>query len=192
VQNNIVVNGGGTLTIDPGVTIRFNTGLLSVGGGTLVADGGSANGAILLTSPAASGAGQWQGVYLGSGSATLHYAIIEDAGSSNVVSGCCRSFGIGVDGGSVTLDHLVVRNNLQYGIEDRGSDTLTVSNSDITGNGVYGIFDSGGSGPVIATGNWWGSSTGPTNALLNPGGLGDAVSSGVSFVGWVLSAITNN
>ncbi len=61
----------------------------------------------------------------------------------------------------------------------------------IKGNTLAGLqVDSGGhSGTLDAENNWWGSSTGPTNAS-NPGGTGDAVvdpDNNVDFIPWLTS-----
>ncbi|PYU21471.1 MAG: hypothetical protein DMG30_17445 [Acidobacteria bacterium] len=61
----------------------------------------------------------------------------------------------------------------------------------IKGNSVAGLEAAAGghSGTLNAENNWWGSSTGPTNAS-NPGGTGDAVvdpDSNVDFTPWLTS-----
>jgi hypothetical protein len=43
---------------------------------------------------------------------------------------------------------------------------------------------------VNAVNNWWGSSTGPYHATLNPTGTGNAVSDGITFSPWTLSPNT--
>ena len=48
------------------------------------------------------------------------------------------------------------------------------------GEGLVGV----GSTLFDARFNWWGDASGPYHAVLNPGGLGDGVSDGVSFAPW--------
>ena len=52
--------------------------------------------------------------------------------------------------------------------------------------GVYRAADGDLTGTVDATYNWWGSSSGPYHATLNPGGTGDAVSDYVDFEPWLV------
>jgi hypothetical protein len=61
---------------------------------------------------------------------------------------------------------------------------LTVSLSEIEGNGVGLRVLSPGRSLADARHNWWGHDTGPFHPTLNPGGLGDSVSDGVQFVPW--------
>ena len=53
--------------------------------------------------------------------------------------------------------------------------------SDIHGNAVIGVTNQTPASVVLATGNWWGAATGPTDPIGNPGGTGDKVSTGVNY-----------
>lgn len=62
--------------------------------------------------------------------------------------------------------------------------TLTVSTSEITGNGVGLAITGLEASSAEAARNWWGHDSGPYHPSLNPGGLGDAVGDGVGFAPW--------
>ena len=66
---------------------------------------------------------------------------------------------------------------------------VNVHFNNIVGNTVYGASNAG-AGTLDATYNWWGSSSGPYHATLNPGGTGDAVSDYVDFEPWLLEVPT--
>lgn len=72
----------------------------------------------------------------------------------------------------------------QYGNLPAGASVKFNLNS-LSGNSDFG-FRSGPGAKADATKNWWGSSTGPTNAA-NPGGTGTKVSDNVDFVPWLCS-----
>jgi len=56
-------------------------------------------------------------------------------------------------------------------------------NNDIFTN-TLGGFENIGTGECPAESNWWGNALGPANALKNPAGTGNAVSTLVDFVPW--------
>lgn len=92
----------------------------------------------------------------------------------------CGSVSGNAEAGS-TPDHGI---SFSYG-------TLTnvvVDDVNIVGNINSGFgLNNGGTGTVTATGNWWGSASGPSGA--GPG-TGDSVSTGVTFTPWLTSAST--
>jgi len=78
-------------------------------------------------------------------------------------------------GAKVAISDSQIVDNAGDGITLRsGSVTTQIRQNNITGNGV-GIGNEAPGGVVDATLNWWGSETGPYDALSNPGGLGDIV-----------------
>jgi pimeloyl-ACP methyl ester carboxylesterase len=90
-------------------------------------------------------------------------------------------FGIQQISGTTTMTHSEVAHSDVYGIV-ANSGVLSVHDSSIHDNGTYGLYNSS---PTIAdaTGNWWGSATGPTHPS-NPGGTGDKVTDNVNFANW--------
>ena len=61
--------------------------------------------------------------------------------------------------------------------------TLTATNDSFAGDTV-GVQNNQTSGPLTAAIDWWGSSTGPTNAS-NPGGTGAKSIGNVNFSPWL-------
>jgi len=84
------------------------------------------------------------------------------------------------DGGSALLSGLSLTEN-GIGLLVDGSATPSISASQIFGNSDYGVQNLTPASPVVAPGNWWGDSSGPFDAVGNPSGLGDKVSSGVDY-----------
>ena len=65
---------------------------------------------------------------------------------------------------------------------------LTASGSSFSGQRQFGIANLSGNALAQATGNWWGSASGPTNAAGNPTGQGDPVSANINFGQWQAKA----
>lgn len=61
------------------------------------------------------------------------------------------------------------------------------SGSQFTQSVQWGIQNLAPVSPLRATGNWWGSATGPRDPVGNPLGQGDAVSSGVDYASFLTS-----
>lgn len=77
-------------------------------------------------------------------------------------------------------DNYIVENSRGVKIGGAGVPTnVTVNDNCIAGNTVSGLTTNSVA-TLNAEGNWWGSSTGPTNGS-NPGGTGDSVSGNVDF-----------
>ena len=57
--------------------------------------------------------------------------------------------------------------------------SATITQSDLSSNSSFGANNIGGA--LSATCDWWGSATGPANAISNPGGTGSPVSAAVVF-----------
>ncbi|MDD5411956.1 MAG: Ig-like domain-containing protein [Methylobacter sp.] len=71
------------------------------------------------------------------------------------------------------------------GIEANNKSTPSIVNSQLVGNTMLAINNKTSDAVIQATGNWWGHPTGPKEVNSNLGGLGDAVSAGVNFDGFV-------
>jgi hypothetical protein len=85
-----------------------------------------------------------------------------------------------LDGAAPSIQESSFLDNLT-GIEAVGGSPAKVSNSQFVGNTAYAVNNLTPASVVVATGNWWGHASGPTNAAANPTGQGDAVSTGVNF-----------
>lgn len=90
---------------------------------------------------------------------------------------------------AATLDRNVIYNH-DYGIiahnhtAGEPAPHLTARENALSGDGLFGAW---GNVSVDAIHNWWGSTTGPTNAT-NAGGTGDAVSDSVLFDPWYVDS----
>jgi len=199
-----------TLTIDPGVTVKFaqNTAL-NIGSGSnkgvLVANGTAALPILFTSNQATPAAGNWYGLNFSGDAAstsTLHNIIVEYCGSGGVYNNA----GITLVSSSPTITNAVIRNSAGSGIYLSNAtsipkildSTITankwgvysdssnpqISNSKIYGNTTAGVWNSSTIIDIDARGNWWGTATGPSNAS-NPSGTGNAVSSKVLFNPWL-------
>jgi fibronectin type 3 domain-containing protein len=74
------------------------------------------------------------------------------------------------------------------GIESDQNSEPNISSSQLVGNTSWAINNSTPETVIQALGNWWGHSSGPKQVNTNPDGLGDAVSEGVDFDGFVTNA----
>src|SRR5207249_2589010 len=107
ITSSITVATGGVLNIDPGMTLKFASGtMLNVAGGMLQIDASAAGAPAITFTTASSPAapGQWVGIYIQSGSAILKNVMVAYAGQ-NIGYG---SFGVRIDAGSPTLDHVTI------------------------------------------------------------------------------------
>jgi hypothetical protein len=103
------------------------------------------------------------------------------AGAGNSISG--NSTGVLVqNGGAATITGNSITGN-SMGIT-AGLSVVTALYNDLSGNSDVGVFAQPGATPVTAIYDWWGSSTGPTNAN-NPGGTGSVASGNVVFSPWL-------
>jgi len=127
VTNNILVNTGVTLTINPGVTIKFDALKSMQIDGTLLAQGTSAD-SIRFTSNTTQSAGAWGYIYFSDASvdatfendingkylsgSILEYCAIEYAGGASVENnGALR-----LDGAHPFINHCTISNNAFRGI----------------------------------------------------------------------------
>ena len=171
-------NSGDILTIDPGIQLYFtSTGYFSIAGKLLVQ--GTATEPILMTGmPAAPGA--WRGIqsFGGINKATvqLDYTTIEDGGSD--INGA----NIELQFSQLVVHHSIIRNSSKDGVKIDNNATASILNSQIYGNGLYGIRNGTPAQAVLATENWWGDPGGPRSDIAGcSSGLGDKVTAGVLF-----------
>lgn len=94
--------------------------------------------------------------------------------------------GINVSGGSPSIANSVLVNN-QYGLYADTYAAPVLTNTSISGNTQYGVYNATSGTTLSASLNWWGHPSGPRHAS-NPQGLGDAVSDGVDFSNWLAAA----
>jgi PKD repeat protein len=131
VNGNITVPAGGTLTIEPGVQVIFQSWYSLTVNGTLNADG-TASDPILFTAATSPG---WLGIRFISAddSSSLTYAIVEK-GHATGADPLNNGGGIYIDSSSPTISHSTIRNNLAK--ISGGGIYLTNSNATLVGNTI--------------------------------------------------------
>ena len=161
VTGNILVNTGVTLTIEPGVTIKFNAlkGLQINGG--LIAEGTSNNNITFTSNASVPDSGDWSYIYFSDssmsalfdsqgnyiGGSILKYCTIEYAGSGTY------SFGaVHISGSYPFINFCTIRNNSKTGIYANNlTDTLRIKSNTIYNNSRY-CFDQDGGGGIYTSG----------------------------------------
>jgi len=179
VTGDVTVDAGKTLTIDPGVVVKFNSGFsLKVLGNLTVSGTGTGAGSVIFTSSSASPAlGSWGGIRFEPGSSgSLSYAEVMYAdtgidiyGTSPLITNCTihnNEKGFFIHDSRVTpqITHCTIRNNTR-GIEVKSDyhwDTPSpvVNNCSLSGNGFNYYVSGWGwwSVKVLdARNNWWGT-----------------------------------
>lgn len=191
---NIQVLEGGTLTIEPGVVIKFDEGQASglSAYGTMIARGTSCD-PIIFTSIRddivgdTNGDGSnsvptkslWNTVgFYGSSASVMDYCKVYYASSWYKAAISCR------DNSRPTISNCDIARSEYHGIEIQGAATPTIGPNnlfwDLTAAGGYGVW-SRGTNTVNAINNYWGDASGPNHPKLNPNGKGFGVSDGVNF-----------
>jgi hypothetical protein len=135
---DITVSYGGTLTIDPGTTLRFGSANGLWVSGVLVLDASpTPTTPIVFTSANASpAAGQWMGiVFNNSGSGTLENVSVLYAGYNNLGN----QFGLRFDNEGSTVDNVSVDRSAGHGIFLNGG-CPGFPNTTLTNNGNYGLY----------------------------------------------------
>jgi hypothetical protein len=147
---NVHVDGGVTLTIDPGVTVEFNNGQSATFtvDGTIDSDGVSGNPVTFISSQVASGSGapgQYMGIDLTSGSSQFSYTNFYYGGYGSAYN----SYGeLTVSGGSVSIDHSTFQDNQDSGLDaSGGAATVSYSKFENNGDGITGV--GGAPGPLF-------------------------------------------
>ncbi|MFN8441635.1 MAG: right-handed parallel beta-helix repeat-containing protein [Caldilineaceae bacterium] len=156
VNDNVVVKNGATLTIEPGVVVRFAAGKAMVISGQLIARG-AANKPITFTSDKHT-SGFWgyikfdetstdatfdanSGLYVNG--SILQYAIVEYGGGIDVNPG-----NIVIVQSSPYIDHVIVRQSARYGISLNQSNAH-ITNSMIAENELNLIYSVSGTSLIV-------------------------------------------
>ncbi|NOZ69381.1 MAG: right-handed parallel beta-helix repeat-containing protein, partial [Deferribacteres bacterium] len=151
VTGNVLVNSGVTLTIEPGVSVKFDSGTGLQVDGTLIAAGTDTDNIIFTSNQAAPAPGDWGYIFLTetstdatydangnyTGGSILEYCVIEYAGSVAVNNnGALR-----MNNAHPFINHCTIRDNSAPGINAFNLDeTLIITNSNITNNADTGVI----------------------------------------------------
>lgn len=205
-DNNLTIGSTGSLTIEPGVVVKFhNSGALHMNG-TLESQGtvedpvyftsikddsisGDTNGDALASTPAI---GDWLHIRFNLGSTGLINNSIIKYGGYLYTTSVIGASGANIynKGGTVTISGSEITQGKRCGIRSElGS--IMISQSNIHANSGCGI-SSEPLATVDARNNYWGDPSGPLHATLNPQGLGESVSTNVLFEPWKGNYCTEN
>lgn len=162
VTGNVLVNAGVTLTIEAGVTVKFDKlKSLQINGG-LVARGTANNNIIFTSSSATPAAGDWgyiffsdastDAVFDGTGNylsgSILEYCTVEYAGNGTNCLGAVQ-----LTSSYPYINYCTIRNNNISGIYASGlTETLKITNNTISNNTRYCLDQDGGGGIFISGG----------------------------------------
>jgi len=109
--------------------------------------------------------------------------------TSNTIGNCSQGIYLGSSNNNITSNTVA---NCSHGIYlYYGSNNNTIVSNNIYGNKGYGLYSDGDTGNT-AYNNWWGSVSGPYNAVSNPSGTGDNITDGVPFSPWATSLISTS
>ncbi len=164
VDKDYTVHDNSFLNIEPGVTLKFSSGLgLIVRSGQLTANG-TASDSIRFTSSSGL-AGGWKGIVFqawsdDNKSSSFSYCVIEKAGQSNLYNTGCNIYC--TDTNTPNLYNTSVRNSGGYGIYLVNS-SPNVYRSQIINNSKYGLYVGNSSHPTI------GNALGATNDIYGNG-----------------------
>ncbi len=178
VDANVGNQVGDVLTIDPGTTLEFTSnGVFNIAGQFNAL--GTASQPILMTG-VTQAPGAWRGLKIIGGTtkalAQLDYVTLEDAGAFSVSS-------VEVQNGNLIVHDSIIRNSVNDGIRIDNNAGASILNSQVTGNGQYGIRNLTPAQAVLATNDWWGDAGGPQSDVVGcPSGLGNKVTAGVLYL----------
>jgi len=210
-HDNFTIGTSSIMTIEPGVTLKFNDnkyltvkkGLIAEGGSTPdstivfteIRDdyyGGDTNADSTATQPGHSYnpyQDPWRGIVFENESndalCRLDHCIIRYAGY-NYSSGYP---GIKTNSASPVISNSTIYRN-RTGIQANGASNPIVNNCDIYENQIYGLENAGMAFNINAENCWWGNNNGPTHSG-NPGGTGDEVTDMVDYDPWQTSGANN-
>ena len=147
VTSSILVQQGVTLTIEPGVEVRFDSGLILQANGELIARGSGAAPIHFTSNEAQPASGDWGFILFTDSSVDAVYDATGDYISGSILEHCTIEFAGAVSGSDYALridssgpliDHCTVKDNAGGGI-DVNNGNVKIVNCTITGNTGTGI-----------------------------------------------------
>lgn len=138
---NIIVKEGVTLTIEPGVTVQFDSGHSLTIEGRLIARGTDKQG-IKFTPKGEKKPGVWDGIVFENSSTDAKFDAAGNYVSGSILQYCTVEFaetGVKANSASPFIDHCVISNNASRGISISKGDVVVIRDSKIADNKDGGI-----------------------------------------------------
>jgi flagellar hook assembly protein FlgD len=192
VIGDVGVNSGVTLTIQPGVTVKFNAGKTLNLDGALSAVGTASSGILFTSSSPTPSAGSWNCLHFsGSGSSTSHltYATISYGGANFNSS-------ITIESSAASLDHVTESNSSTNGVRVIGTGaTPTITNSTFSANLWNGVDIASGntvtiSGTAFNNNGGWAMGANANTTLADMTGLSASGNASGNAIGYLGGTIT--
>jgi hypothetical protein len=184
LEGDLTIGPNGSLSVDPGVTVKARNGTQVTINGSLNAVGTASQPILFTASAPAPQPGWWKGVWFEGtpdqpAQGKFDNASVEYAGA---VSG---DIGVNLyaDDANVSFSNGSILGSQGDGfyVNSEG-EHATISGSQIIQNSGFGVHNNDPANAVMAVNNWWGAASGPqTSSNCNVGGTGSLVSDGVVF-----------
>lgn len=140
VSNNIIINPNVTLTIEPGVEVRFGGGFSITASGKIIADG-TVDRMIVFTTNDPTHNSTWESIALNGQQTSSFTNCIVEYGRNGLV----------LENGSLNIGYSVVRLNSENGIMIENG-TANIGSSEISNNTIAGLQIAGGE-QIVAENN---------------------------------------
>jgi PKD repeat protein len=197
IEGDITVPAGGTLTIEAGAQVSFQSWYSLTVNGTLIADG-TAGEPILFTAATSTG---WLGIrFVNAPDGSLLDNVIVEKGHASGADPLNKGGGIYIDGSNPTISNSTIRDN--FAVYSGGGIYLNNSNATLIGNSIInnqagqgGTSNGGGlailySNPVVTDNVISGNSVAIAGTYTTPSGYGGGLflrSSDATFTGNLIS-----
>ncbi len=164
ILQDAAIPASDTLTIDPGVVVKFSLGVSLNVDGTLLAVGTSTDSIKFTSAEPSAAAGDWGGVIFNSdlNSVSLMDYVIFEYGGNNNVEGVVSAMR------DLKINHALVQNNY-WGLYIGGDTSMVLDSSLITNNAMYGLI-----GRQMEVHN--------VNLISNTGGYSGNAGGAISFI----------
>ncbi len=143
VTGAFIIPAGKTLTIEPGVTVKFNSGASLVVAGKIVASGTYLNSITFTSNSGSPSPGDWNGIEFQSTTnvgSTFNYCIVLYGGGGTNASNIYYKTGAF----SISLNHITSKYSLNHGVNVRAS-APSIFKSTFSENIGYGVLSEFGS-----------------------------------------------